>query len=101
MPHKTTDYGTQLGGRIRDARVDADLTQTQLAVALDMDRSSVANMEAGRQRVLAEMVMTLSRLLGCDPCWLLTGRSQHRVLLDYLDGVKAAAGARPVVPSPK
>jgi transcriptional regulator with XRE-family HTH domain len=42
-----------LGSRIRRARLARRLTQQQLADALGLTRTSVANLEAGRQRVPA------------------------------------------------
>jgi transcriptional regulator with XRE-family HTH domain len=66
-------YYVQLGARIRDARKAAELTQTELAAEVGLERSSIANMEAGRQQPSADRVMAIGMALGADPRWLLTG----------------------------
>jgi transcriptional regulator with XRE-family HTH domain len=67
-------YRTRYGERFRAARLNADMTQTELADALDLSRSSVANIEAGRQGVYAEDVVRAAVVLGVDPGWLLGTR---------------------------
>lgn len=67
------DYDAQLGARIADARNAAGLTQTQLGTRMSLTRSSIANIEAGRQRILANAVIRFGETLGIDPRWLLTG----------------------------
>lgn len=52
-----------VGVRIRDARQRAKLTQTELAQRLDMTRSSVANFEAGRQRVTLHTLLQIAEEL--------------------------------------
>lgn len=46
-------FYAQLGRRVRDAREAAGVTQEQLANRLGLTRGSVANLEAGRQRISA------------------------------------------------
>lgn len=100
MSTAATSYAAQLGGRIKLARVNAELTQTELACRMGVTRSSIANIEAGRQSVSAEAVVAFSAALECDPHWLLTGLGQQpalppsvqqRILLDYIEGAVAAA----------
>jgi transcriptional regulator with XRE-family HTH domain len=43
------EFNKQLGDRIRDARMEAGLTQEQLAARVRMSRGSVANIELGDQ----------------------------------------------------
>jgi transcriptional regulator with XRE-family HTH domain len=71
--------------RIRAARLAADLTQAQLAAMLDVTRSSVANMEAGRQAVTVPHLLIL---LGAFGSTLIDGLVQemppelaHRLIL--------------------
>lgn len=52
-----------IGHRIRDARQRRDRTQTDLARSLDMTRSSVANFEAGRQRVTVHLLLQIAEEL--------------------------------------
>lgn len=66
-------YSREYGSRLRAARVMAGLTQDEAATKLGLTRSSVANIEAGRQNATAEQVIQTAQALGCDPRWLLTG----------------------------
>lgn len=66
-------FRTQYGRRLMAARMDAGLTQAELATQVGLSRSSVGNIEAGRQGQLAEQVMAAARAAHVDPRWLLTG----------------------------
>jgi transcriptional regulator with XRE-family HTH domain len=68
-----TEAGTY-GSRLRHCRNAAGLTQTQLAAKLGLTRSSIANIEADRQRPLVEDASRTAELLGVDPAWLAFGR---------------------------
>lgn len=70
MSRFTSEYGQRLNA----ARVAAGLTQSQLAAQVGLSRSSVANIEGGRQAPMAEQVIQHAEVLGIDPHWLLTGR---------------------------
>lgn len=67
-------FRVTFGARVKEAREAAGLTQTQLANRLGRTRSSVANIEAGRQIPSVEVAARCSQALGCDPGWLLSGR---------------------------
>lgn len=67
------DTGTY-GSRLRHCRQAAGLTQTELATKLDLTRSSIANIEANRQRPLVDDAERTARILGIDPAWLAFGR---------------------------
>jgi transcriptional regulator with XRE-family HTH domain len=56
----------ELGRRVRDARSDAGVTQAHLAEAIQMTRSSVANLEAGRQRVPLHLLFAIADSLGVE-----------------------------------
>jgi transcriptional regulator with XRE-family HTH domain len=56
-----------VGRRIREARTGATLTQAQLASLAALTRSSVANIEAGRQRVPLHVLALIADALGIDP----------------------------------
>jgi transcriptional regulator with XRE-family HTH domain len=49
--------------RVRDAREHAGVTQDQLAAHLEPTRASVANLEAGRQRISAYHLAVLASAL--------------------------------------
>lgn len=61
------------GERVRQARQARDplLSQAQLARQLRMSRGSVANIEAGRQRIPLHTLLALARELEVDPSALL------------------------------
>jgi transcriptional regulator with XRE-family HTH domain len=67
-------FWIELGERLKAARVAAEMTQTQLAERLALTRSSIANAEAGRQRIDGETIVAAAGVLGCDAGWLLTGQ---------------------------
>lgn len=77
-PRMASPWCQAYGKRVRAAREATTVTQRELGTALGLTRSSVANIESGRQAVNAEHVMTTAQALGCDPRWLLTGwESDH------------------------
>lgn len=61
----------EFGRRVRLERERAGVTQAQLAAAIGLTRSSVANLEAGRQKILLHVLMITSRLLDVAPADLL------------------------------
>jgi transcriptional regulator with XRE-family HTH domain len=56
-------YQHRIGQRVLDARQAADLTQQQLADRVEMSRSSIANIEAGRQSIDALQLAQFARAL--------------------------------------
>lgn len=60
------------GERVRRAR-GRDLTQEELAGRVKLSRTSIANIEAGRQRVPLHMIYTFAQALGVAPEALLPG----------------------------
>jgi transcriptional regulator with XRE-family HTH domain len=61
----------QIGIRLADARVDAGLTQEQVAARIGLSRPSVANIEAGRQDVPLSHLLLFIRATGTDPARLI------------------------------
>ncbi|MEU7066868.1 helix-turn-helix transcriptional regulator [Streptomyces sp. NPDC046161] len=57
----------ELGNRIRDARLQADLTQEKLAEIAGVDRRSVQNAEAGSVDPKFSLLLRLARALGLPP----------------------------------
>ncbi|MFJ7269448.1 helix-turn-helix transcriptional regulator [Streptomyces sp. NPDC099050] len=53
----------ELGNRIRDARIHADLTQEKLAELAGVDRRSVQNAEAGAVDPKFSLILRLARAL--------------------------------------
>lgn len=55
----------EFGRLVRTARRDADLTQAQLAEAIGLTRTSIANIEAGRQRAFLDTAYRIADAVGC------------------------------------
>jgi transcriptional regulator with XRE-family HTH domain len=63
-------YG-DVGNRIKSARIDAGISQATLAQLIGFNRSSVANLEAGRQRIALHLFTLIAEALHADPVTLL------------------------------
>ena len=74
-----------VGGRVRTARVSKRLTQEDLASKLGLTRSSVANLEAGRQRVPLHVLVLISELLETPISELLPKRSIFDQVDDFFN----------------
>jgi len=61
----------RLGRRIRAAREDAGLTQAELAASISLSRTSVTNIERGRQQILLHTLYDIASALGIDAANLL------------------------------
>lgn len=68
-----TQFTREYGSRVRLSRIAAELTQTELGRLLGLTRSSVANVEAGRQTSSAEQAVRIAVVLNVPVQWLLTG----------------------------
>jgi DNA-binding XRE family transcriptional regulator len=55
------------GEAVRKARDHLGLTQQQIADALGLTRTSITNIEAGRQRVLLGDIFAFAKALNCSP----------------------------------
>jgi transcriptional regulator with XRE-family HTH domain len=74
----------QLGDLIRDRRKERRLTQEQLAELWNLNRTTVVNIEKGRQRISVLQLVELADYLGCTSSDLLPSRSGSRVLSEDL-----------------
>ncbi len=77
-------YG-QVGSRVRDARKAARVTQSQLGDAVNMTRSSITNLEAGRQRIPLHLLVWIAEVLEVEPSALLPGQPLFKDLLHVPD----------------
>ncbi len=57
----------RLGARIRDRRRAKQLTQEAMAAHMGLTRTSIVNIEKGRQHLAVHQLVRLSDLLGCPP----------------------------------
>jgi transcriptional regulator with XRE-family HTH domain len=64
-------FYAEVGRRIRVARSRAGLTQDALATRVSLSRTSVTNIEKGRQKVLLHTLCGLAAALGVAPADLL------------------------------
>jgi transcriptional regulator with XRE-family HTH domain len=63
-------FYARLGQRIRLARLHRGMTQDALADAIRLTRTSITNIEGGRQKLLLHTFVSLAEALGCHPAEL-------------------------------
>lgn len=68
-----TEFYEELGRRVRKARSEAGISQSALAAALSLTRASVANLEAGRQRIQVHTLVSVAEALSVKAQELLPG----------------------------
>lgn len=61
------EFYRELGRCIREAREKSHLTQEALAVEVSLTRTSVTNIEKGRQQLLVHTLVQISRALNVAP----------------------------------
>ena len=91
----------EFGRRLQRARRDAHVTQAELARGIGLSRTSIANIESGRQPVDIHTAVVLSHVLGTQIEKLLPELGTTIVCSganlddrgDYRPGLKAAAEA--------
>jgi len=64
------DFYINVGRNIRRAREDCGLTQEELAHVVSLTRTSITNIEAGRQKILLHVLSKIATALQVDPCSL-------------------------------
>ncbi|MDR3656868.1 MAG: helix-turn-helix domain-containing protein [Mycobacterium sp.] len=69
----TDTHTTDLASRIRAARLAQGLTQEQLAHAVGVTRSAVAQWETGRAGQVGNNLVRIARVLGTSAAYLLSG----------------------------
>jgi transcriptional regulator with XRE-family HTH domain len=65
------DFYKKVGNSIRKARDKAGLTQDALALRVGLTRTSITNIEKGRQKLLLHTFCNLANALGIPPIELL------------------------------
>ena len=76
------DFDRALGERIREARDKAGVKQDQLARAVGLSRTSITNIERGRQGVQAYLLSRIAEVLGRPAGELLPGRDSPTSIPD-------------------
>lgn len=67
---KSTIYEA-VGGNIRRERLVRELNQTELARRVGLSRTSITNLELGRQSILVHQLVSIANALGVDPASLI------------------------------
>ena len=62
-----------LGHRLRAVRIEAGLSQLELAARVGLQRATLGNIEAGRQGVVVDRLVELAEALQVSPRSLLQG----------------------------
>jgi transcriptional regulator with XRE-family HTH domain len=100
------DFYPEFGRRVRLARRRAHLSQAALGRLTGMNRTSITNIEAGRQRIPLHLLITFATALDVEPMELLPGGpppglrlegipNEHRSFVQHvLDAVGAGATIR-------
>lgn len=91
-----------VGERIRDARNRARLSQAKLAEKLQMSRTSVVNIEAGRQRLPLHVLWQVAKELETEAALLLPRQSDYQeqtqpisLSEDMIEKIEEAANGDP------
>ena len=71
MSEREAEKRALIGGRLREARKMAGLSQGHVAKILGLHRPSVSEMEAGNRRVSADELSRLAELYDVSVGWLL------------------------------
>jgi transcriptional regulator with XRE-family HTH domain len=69
------DFYEQFGQRVRSARLGLGLNQEALGQRVGLERSSISNVEKGRQRVQLHMLLEFAAALKVPPAQLLPDMS--------------------------
>ncbi|SRR5713101_5753654 len=94
-PVATSSFYAELGRRVKERRTALRLTQDALASELGMQRTSIANLEKGSQRISAEAVAILAAALRVSPAALLPEQTTRDSRLDELIRRQVPSGLRP------
>ena len=68
---KIDSFYVAVGKKVRAARDELGLSQTALADRIGFKRASIANLEAGRQRIALHLFVLIAQALGVEPGSLL------------------------------
>lgn len=69
----------QFGRRLRRERDGAELSQAEVASRVGLTRTSIANIESGKQRVALHRFVDLAAAIGCDPMALLMESTEDQL----------------------
>jgi transcriptional regulator with XRE-family HTH domain len=81
---KEEAFYRRLGEQVRDQRRRRGLTQEALSALWNLDRTTVVNIEKGRQRISVYQLVALANHLGCPPQEFLPELSEPAILSEGL-----------------
>lgn len=70
---------TEFGEMLRKTRLRRGLTQRDLAKAMELSRTSITNIELGKQKVLLHQLYSLAKILGVNPKKLLPSAPRSHI----------------------
>lgn len=82
------DFDRALGERIREARERGGMKQDQLAQTVGLSRTSITNIERGRQGVQAYLLARIAEVLGRPAADLLPGLEPGPSIPDKVRGLE-------------
>jgi transcriptional regulator with XRE-family HTH domain len=101
MKRSATEFDKELGAQVRNARVAAHMTQSELGAAVGVTFQQVQKYEHGANRISASMLLELGQALNVDfsaavalegarPSSEMRSREEERLLADFarLDAVR-------------
>lgn len=89
------NFYASLGQRIREERIRHGLTQKDLADKVDLTRTSVTNIELGRQKLLIHTLVEIAEALDLAPSTLLPQESPQEDPDAGKDGLESLLQQRP------
>ena len=75
----TINFKKLIGGKVREVRQRADLSQSEAAKLLGMERSNLSHIEQGRSHLTLENLVKIPRAFGCK----ITDLLPDDVVTDY------------------
>ena len=85
----------EIGNRVRKARKDRGMTQSQLAEAADMSPSFLSNIETGHQAMNIRSLIALSNVLHVSADWLLNTQTETAVRAEAKEIEKELSACTP------
>lgn len=77
--HEPESSAAKVGARIRELRIERNLSPAELATATGFSKSQVLRMESGLNLITAEMITTFAKALGVRDFDLLTFPSESEL----------------------
>lgn len=91
MAHIIDGPNTEFAARVLDLRRSKNLTQSELADAVGIDKRSVSMYENGRMFPRADVIRRLAQMFEVEETWLATGASSSTRAFIGNQGVKASS----------